>query len=246
MPEKGDKYFHIPIRSKKLFKKGSFRTIKITSGVLAVIGKPTKGDSDKTKIQKFMLSVKKFKTLEKAKAWVRKHLDKKSERITDKVELKRIYGGKMLSWGAVFKSFNKEERTLTIEASDDSIDVYKDRVMVEGQADIVKGVKDGYDTFFIDHNWYRGIGKVLNVWTEQNSTYMKLYISVTEPDLWTKIEEGVLKGASIAFIPTDVKENVWYEDQKMHVREIYGLKYYETSLTYMAANKNAGVRAIGD
>lgn len=244
MPEKKDKYFHIPVRKKNLFDQESFRTINVTSGVLAVIGKP-KG-SDTTKIQKFMLLEKKFKIKESAIEWVREEMNIKTEHITDKIELKRMYEGKTLSWGAVFKSYNKDENTLTIEASDDSIDVYDDRVMKEAQADIVKGVGDGFTTVFIDHNWYNGIGKVLSVWNEKNSTFMKLYISATETEIWTKIEEGILKGASIAFVPTEVKKNVWYEEEQMMVREIYGLKYYETSLTYIPANMNAGVRAIGD
>jgi len=244
MPEKGDKYFHIPVRNKKLFDQDTLRTINVTSGVLVVIGKP-KG-SDTTKIQKFMLLEKKFKIKESAIKWVREQMNIKSERITDKIELKRMYGGKMLSWGAVFKSFNKDDQTVTIEASDDSIDVYDDRVMIEAQADIVKGVKDGFTTIFIDHDWWHGIGVVRNVWNEGNSTFMKIYISSTESKIWTKIEEGILKGASIAFIPTDVKEDVWYEEEQMMVREIYGLKYFETSLTYIPANMNAGVRTIGD
>jgi len=245
MPEKGDKYFHIPVRSNKLFQKGSFKTIKIESGVLAVIGKP-KGSS-KTTIQKFMLSVKKFKTLEKAKAWVRSHMKgkKKSGFITDDIELKSLYGGNRLSWGAVFKSINDEERTIELEASDDSIDVVRDRVMPDAQHDIIKGINSGYSTIFLNHNWLNGIGKILEKHTDGTKTYLKVYVSETEPETWTKIKEGVLKGASIAFQPTKVKYQ-FYEELGFDVREIHGLQYLETSLTYLPANKNAGIRVIGD
>ena len=69
-PETTDKYHHIPVRDKKLFVSGSFRTIDISfkKGIRAVIGKQ-KGDKGSTEVWRYLFDDSKWKENE-AKSWV--------------------------------------------------------------------------------------------------------------------------------------------------------------------------------
>lgn len=70
--ETTEEYHHIPVRDAGDFVDDSFKTIDITDGIKAVIGKLKSDPEGSTHIQKYLFDVDKF-TMEEAKAWVEDH-----------------------------------------------------------------------------------------------------------------------------------------------------------------------------
>lgn len=70
--ETTDEYHHIPVKDKSQFVDGSFKTIDITSGIKAIVGKLKSDPQGSTHVQKYLFDVDKF-SLEEAKKWVKDH-----------------------------------------------------------------------------------------------------------------------------------------------------------------------------
>lgn len=72
MPETTENYHHIPVKDKDDFVDDSFRTIEITSGIKALIGKLKSDPSGPTIIEKYLFDSDKFSMAE-AQQWVSEH-----------------------------------------------------------------------------------------------------------------------------------------------------------------------------
>lgn len=72
MPETTENNHHIPVKDAEGFVEGSFRTIEITAGIKAVIGKLTSDPSGPTVIEKYIFDKEKFSMAE-AEKWVSEH-----------------------------------------------------------------------------------------------------------------------------------------------------------------------------
>lgn len=70
--ETTDEYHHIPVKDKSQFVDGSFKTIDITDGVKAIVGKLKSDPQGSTHVQKYLFDVDKF-SLEEAKKWIQDH-----------------------------------------------------------------------------------------------------------------------------------------------------------------------------
>lgn len=95
--ETTEKYHHIPVRDVGDFVEDSFRTIDITDGVKAVIGKLKSDPEGSTHIQKYLFDVDSF-TMEEAQQWVSEHKDteKAQEPMDEDKPMKpcKVEGGK--------------------------------------------------------------------------------------------------------------------------------------------------------
>lgn len=101
--ETTEEYHHIPVTDKSQFVDGSFRTIDITDGVKAVVGKLKSDPQGSTHVQKYLFDVDKF-SLEEAKKWVKDHkksVEDESEKSFNQEEVKNenIIGDKGISDG---------------------------------------------------------------------------------------------------------------------------------------------------
>jgi len=72
-PEETEDYIHIPVEDSGKFVPSSFRTIDISEGIQAVIGKYKSDPHGSTHVQKYLFDKSKDWTMEKAKAWVAEH-----------------------------------------------------------------------------------------------------------------------------------------------------------------------------
>jgi HK97 family phage prohead protease len=104
MPEKTENYIHIPVKDKELFIDNSFKTIDISDGIKAVIGKLKSDPEGSTHVQKFLFDVDKF-SMDEAKKWVSDHKKKagQEKRCCEEPHLRMTYenGRPILSGYAV-------------------------------------------------------------------------------------------------------------------------------------------------
>lgn len=85
-PETTENYHRIPVIPKDKFVQDSFRTIDITSGIKAIIGKLKSDPSGSTKVHTYLFDVNKF-SMSEAEAWVEAH---KKDVLEENIEEKEL------------------------------------------------------------------------------------------------------------------------------------------------------------
>lgn len=93
-------------------------------------------------------------------------------------------------------------------------------------------------TVLYNHNAEEPIGKVEGAEARQQGLWIKIYISKTVPEIWTRIKEGILNKFSIKGSILEAKKE-WMEELKRYARVISRMQLYEVSLVAVPANAKA-------
>ena len=88
-----------------------------------------------------------------------------------------------------------------------------------------------------EHDRGRVIGKMVSFEDSMEGLYIKAMISDAEPELKTKIKEGLYDSFSIGFY--EIKANQVFQNDKLIENQISEIKLKEVSLVSFAAFKNA-------
>jgi len=195
-PETTDNYHHIPVRDAGEFVDGSFRTINITDGIKAVIGKLKSDPDGSTKIQKYLFDINKY-TMEEAQTWVNEHKDQEPE------EQKAMVEDPTPEQNMLSERYGKEA-ILDIKVEKDP----EDQEMPE-EITMVKevGVVDGVKRF-----------ERMNIF---DNYAVKAFNSIDNPDgLWnTDIKNFEIQGVDIA--PRNLLYDLASKWLKCPVKSIY-------------------------
>jgi len=125
-------------------------------------------------------------------------------------------------------------------ASTSDVDEEGDVVAEEALAAAVDDLKK-YPVVFYNHNTDRPIGRVLEArYVPGSGLFVKVQISKTEPEIWQKIQEGVLCRFSIRAVIESAEER-WSEELKRMVRVVKKMSIREISIVSLPANPNAKV-----
>lgn len=160
--------------------------------------------------------------------WVKKEMNKETDRdkeyrlqsnITKSEETKK---GDWVVWGYA--------STFDIDSRGDQI---TKEALIEAQSDY-----EEYSTVLFNHDHDRPIGKVIDTEVDDVGLLIKVMLSKTEKELWTKVKEGIISKFSVAgrIIEETPTENGVYQITK--------LRFHEVSLVSVPANKKA--EAIDD
>lgn len=100
--------------------------------------------------------------------------------------------------------------------------------LIGAQKDFVE-----YSTVLFNHSFDRPVGKVIDTAVDDIGLLIKVVISKTETELWTKIREGIITKFSVAgrILEETQTENGIYQINK--------IKFHEVSLVSVPANKKA-------
>ena len=138
---------------------------------------------------------------------------------------------------AVIKVVSKKDRILEGIASSRSKDVMGDIV----EPDALMESWEKYYSKFPTIRYMHGpepIGKIIDVRKDNDKVIIRFKISKTEDDIWTKINEGILKGLSIGFFPQDYEE-IYDENGKFTGFHFTKVMWIETSVVDTPANMDA-------
>lgn len=93
-------------------------------------------------------------------------------------------------------------------------------------------------TVLLNHDENRPIAKVVESQSKPGGLFVKTEISKSEPDIWTKVKEGILNKFSIRGRILDAVQK-WNEQLGRMVKVIRKMVLVETSLVSVPANPNA-------
>jgi len=97
-----------------------------------------------------------------------------------------------------------------------------------------------YSTVLYNHERDYPIGKVVEVFVDDIGLFIKVVISKTEDDKWTKITEGIINKFSInGRTPDLASEEVSDGEIDRGVKQINNIEFYEVSLVTVPANVKA-------
>jgi len=125
-------------------------------------------------------------------------------------------------------------------------DTDNDIITVEALEQAVGILKTKYTTVLYNHNFDRPIGKIVDAAVKDTDwgskgLWIKFLISKTEPEIWQKVQEGVLCKFSIGAFA--IREPVYKEtgegQPEVDYWKIVELYPYEVSLVSVPANPNA-------
>jgi len=95
----------------------------------------------------------------------------------------------------------------------------------------------------LNHDLTNPIGKLVDIYEDEEGIHIKVRISDSEDDLKIKIREGIYSELSIGF--KVVKAELKVSDDKTHyIREIVEIKLYEVSLVTIARNERTQITDI--
>ena len=96
--------------------------------------------------------------------------------------------------------------------------------------------------FCLNHDMYDPKGKIQELKEDDVGLFVKVRISDAEPELKTKINEGIYKELSIGFVAINAK---WSEQEKnLWLRELTEIKLYEISLVTLARDEYAKILSV--
>jgi HK97 family phage prohead protease len=120
-------------------------------------------------------------------------------------------------------------------------DVIEDGALIKGAGQLLD-----VGTVFADHNYTlkNAIGKVVESSFKRNEQlsgiWVKVGITKTDPDLWTKINEGIIDSFSIGGIFNEVEY-----DEDMEVYKVKDMDILEVSIVGIPANSKAKIEDFG-
>lgn len=97
---------------------------------------------------------------------------------------------------------------------------------------------EGNSTVLLNHDQKEPIGRVLESEARKGGLWIKVLISKTVPEIWTRIKEGVLNKFSIRGKVKDAEKR-WVEAAKKFIKVIKKMFLVEVSLVSVPANPNA-------
>ena len=170
------------------FQEDSFRTIEITDGIKAVIGKLT-GETSTT-IQSYIFDKEKF-TTEEAQKWVVDHKKEKAEK----------------DWNIPIYKSDEERFVYGIVLQPDIEDLQGDVISQEEIAKAAHSFVENVQTFGIQHNT---ISKKIKLWEsylapqdltiagqEVKKGSWVMGVHVNDDEIWKSVKDGTLTGFSI-------------------------------------------------
>lgn len=92
---------------------------------------------------------------------------------------------------------------------------------------------DEYNTVLFNHDHDRPIGKVIDTVVDDVGLLIKVVLSKTEKEIWTKVKEGIISKFSVA---GRILEEIQTENG---IYQITKLRFHEVSLVSVPANKKA-------
>ena len=114
-------------------------------------------------------------------------------------------------------------------------------VIVDGAFKKTLNERAGRIAFCLQHDIFNPIGKILEIKEDEKGLFLKVRISDSEPDVKTKIREGILKEMSIGYSVMDAKNG---EKDGKDVLFLTDIKLFEVSLVTVAANPEAMIEAM--
>jgi HK97 family phage prohead protease len=114
-------------------------------------------------------------------------------------------------------------------------------VIVDGAFKKTLSERAGRIAFCLQHDIFNPIGKILEIKEDEKGLFLKVRISDSEPDVKTKIREGILKEMSIGYSVMDAKNG---EKDGKDVLFLTDIKLFEVSLVTVAANPEAMIEAM--
>jgi phage head maturation protease len=144
------------------------------------------------------------------------------------------------------KRFADQEGKWIIEGIATTADLDVDGLYISEEALI--GAEDDlkkYTTLLYNHDRDKEIGKIIDVkyMPEQRALWIKCLISKTVPDIWQKVNEGVLSKFSISGTALDFTEKFIKGLDKV-VQYVNQMKIFETSLVTIPADASARTLAF--
>jgi phage head maturation protease len=144
------------------------------------------------------------------------------------------------------KRFADQEGKWIIEGIATTADLDVDGLYISEEALI--GAEDDlkkYTTLLYNHDRDKEIGKIIDVkyMPEQRALWIKCLISKTVPDIWQKVQEGVLSKFSISGTALDFTEKFIKGLDKV-VQYVNQMKIFETSLVTIPADASARTLAF--
>lgn len=119
-------------------------------------------------------------------------------------------------------------------ASTDAVDSYNEVVDPQAFAPYIDRFKE-FPVVLLNHEWSSTpVGKVVDAEIRQRGLFVKVLVSKTAPDVWTLIQEGILKAFSIGFrgirieMTSDDRPDIWRE-----------IELVEISIVNVPANREA-------
>jgi phage head maturation protease len=144
------------------------------------------------------------------------------------------------------KRFADQEGKWIIEGIATTADLDVDGLYISEEALI--GAEDDlkkYTTLLYNHDRDKEIGKIIDVkyMPEQRALWIKCLISKTVPDIWQKVQEGVLSKFSISGTALDFTEKFIKGLDKV-VQYVNQMKIFESSLVTIPADASARTLAF--
>lgn len=246
--EETEEYLRIRVKDPGLFDKDSFRTVWLSEskGINSVQGK-LKGETTMT-VQSLLFVKEKWSEAD-ALAWAREHdFIKTYEPLIEPfylpvafyksgISIKDQGSEKKQSAGFKFeaKGIDRESRTITGYVSTKDLDDYRDIVYPSAFKKHLDRFKENPIVCFM-HNWKQAIGKALDLQIKDHGLWSRIFISETAKDIWTLIDEGVLKAFSFAWDWENPETDVEMIDGIRHIKNLILL---EISVVTIPANPRA-------
>lgn len=139
----------------------------------------------------------------------------------------------------IIKSEEDEAGRWVIEGFASTTDAdLQDEVVSQDAIDSSAKDLEGNSTVLLNHDQKEPIGRVLESEARKGGLWIKVLISKTVPEIWTKIKEGVLNKFSIRGKVKDAEKR-WVEAAKKFIKVIKKMFLVEVSLVSVPANPNA-------
>lgn len=238
--ETTEDYHHIPVKSKNAFVQDSFRTIDITDGVKAVIGKLTSDPTGSTHIQKYLFDVKKF-TLAEAQAWVEAHKKRSGvEKRSFDGNLRISIDNKIATILGTAIPYNK----LSINPIKDFPDI-KERILPGA---FKHSVESGSDIFILwNHKLENILGRTSNGMLKLTEDQDGVQFENIPPDVgWAQDLVKQIKRKDIfnmSFGFTDNAEPLWTKEEGKYVRNVRDATLFEISVVPFPVYESTSVYA---
>lgn len=141
----------------------------------------------------------------------------------------------IVRFGNVFKIASEDERIIEGYASTNDIDEYDDIIEPTAFANSLPKYMQ-FPGVMLNHDYGNSIGKAEDVRIDNRGLWARIRISAAEPDVWTKIKEGIYSAFSIS--GRILKQTL---DNERNIRTINDLELYEISVVWLPANRAARI-----
>lgn len=242
MPETGDKYHHVPVKSKELFIDTSYKTIDISKdqGIEAVIGKLKSDPNGSTHVQKYLFDVNKW-SLSEAEKWVDDHKKRSgTEKRSFEGNLRISIDNKTVTLLGIAIPYN----SLSVNPIGDLPGI-KERILPGA---FKRSVESGSDIFMLwNHELKYVFGRTSKGTLRLREDPNGIMFENVPPDAqWAKdlipsIKRGDISSMSFRF--ADNVEPSWTKEGKEYVRNVRDATLFEISVVTFPVYESTSVYA---